>query len=587
MAIRRCMNGRALPGWWVILVLVFSVFSVFFASTDVVAAAPADVRVVIDVSGSMKRTDPQNLRAPGLRLLAGLLPAETRSGVWTFGQYVNRPVAVGAVDAAWREKARTASQGIGSVALFTNIGEALDQATRDWQAPDPERRRHVILLTDGMVDVSKDPAVNARARQWLIDTLIPRLREAAVAVHAIALSNEADHELLGLLSAQTGGVHERVESAEGLERAFLRMFEQSAPRDALPITDNRFQVDAAVRELTVLIFREPASEAARLYLPGGVEISADTKREGLHWQHEARYDLVTVAGPPPGEWRILAKVDPDNRALIATDLDLGVAALPVPVTPGEAVHLSATLTDKGEPVAPRLREMVRMNVDLVSPAGVLSQVLADDGANGDVTAGDGRFGAALGGLLSPGRHELVLTADGRTFKRQYRQTVEMTPPPVTLTMQAPAASGGEESTVTVAADLTVVDPEGLSMMPEARLVAGETVPLDAASEGPGVWRLPTTIANGPVHSLSVHVVGRNRWGRAIDWHSEPLRFEVPAVTEAEAASSDPAHDASIWPIVMIAITNVLLLAIAGGGIWWWRRSSARSLPDFGTGETPA
>ncbi len=54
-----------------------------------VSAATSDVRVVIDVSGSMKQNDPQNLRAPGLRLLSGLLPPESAAGVWTFasGQY--------------------------------------------------------------------------------------------------------------------------------------------------------------------------------------------------------------------------------------------------------------------------------------------------------------------------------------------------------------------------------------------------------------------------------------------------------------------------------------------------------------------
>ena len=34
----------------------------------------ADVRIVVDISGSMKETDPQNLRRPAVRLLARTLP---------------------------------------------------------------------------------------------------------------------------------------------------------------------------------------------------------------------------------------------------------------------------------------------------------------------------------------------------------------------------------------------------------------------------------------------------------------------------------------------------------------------------------
>ena len=37
-----------------------------------------DVRVMIDISGSMKHNDPHNLRAPALRLLTGLLPKGAR-----------------------------------------------------------------------------------------------------------------------------------------------------------------------------------------------------------------------------------------------------------------------------------------------------------------------------------------------------------------------------------------------------------------------------------------------------------------------------------------------------------------------------
>lgn len=57
------------------------------------AAEPRyDFRVVIDVSGSMKQTGPQNLRVPALKLINGLIPTGSRAGVWTFGRYVNMAV---------------------------------------------------------------------------------------------------------------------------------------------------------------------------------------------------------------------------------------------------------------------------------------------------------------------------------------------------------------------------------------------------------------------------------------------------------------------------------------------------------------
>ena len=49
-------------------------------------AAPPDVRLVIDVSGSMKQNDPNNLRQPAVELLVQLLPEGSKAGVWTFGK---------------------------------------------------------------------------------------------------------------------------------------------------------------------------------------------------------------------------------------------------------------------------------------------------------------------------------------------------------------------------------------------------------------------------------------------------------------------------------------------------------------------
>lgn len=54
-----------------------------------------DIRVVVDISGSMKLNDPDNLRRPAVRLLAGLLPDGTGVGLWTFGREVNMLVPHG------------------------------------------------------------------------------------------------------------------------------------------------------------------------------------------------------------------------------------------------------------------------------------------------------------------------------------------------------------------------------------------------------------------------------------------------------------------------------------------------------------
>ena len=74
-----------------------------------------DLRIIVDISCSMKKTDTHNLRRSAVRLLAGLIPDGSRSGIWNFGKQVNMSVKIGTVNDAWRELAREQSKKINSV----------------------------------------------------------------------------------------------------------------------------------------------------------------------------------------------------------------------------------------------------------------------------------------------------------------------------------------------------------------------------------------------------------------------------------------------------------------------------------------
>lgn len=286
------------------------------------AAVQPDVRVLIDVSGSMKQTDPRNLRVPSLRLLTGMLPVDSRAGVWTFGRYVNMLVPYGPVDAEWRGEAARAAAGIGSVALYTDIESALRTATWNWHAADAGTGRHLILLTDGRADVPGGAEASAGSRERIARELLPRLQAAGAAVHTIALSGDADEALLRQLAAATGGRFERADNAEALERVLLRMFDRAVQPVTLPLADREVLVGEGVRELTVLMFRREGSRPAALSSPDGSAYGPERLHAGMRWHRDERYDLVTIERPQPGAWRIDAEPDPDSRVMIVSDLEL-------------------------------------------------------------------------------------------------------------------------------------------------------------------------------------------------------------------------------------------------------------------------
>ena len=547
--------------------------------------APADVRVLIDISGSMRQNDPKNLRRPALRMLVGLLQPGTQAGVWTFARWVNMLVPHGEVDAAWKQRAISLSEQIASPGQFTNIEEALDRATRSWEGGAGDGQpRDLVLLTDGMVDVSKDAAENAASRARVLDRLLPRIKAAGARIHAVALSDRADHELLQQLAAATDGWYEQVDSADDLQRVFLRLFEKVSQPDGVPLADNRFQVDRSIHEATVLAFRGSDAQPTRLHAPDGTVFAGSDLPAGVAWYRDQGYDLITISDPAPGEWRLEADVDPDNRVMVVTDLRLDTSDLPNRLAVGESLPISAWLTNKGQVVDRRaFLDLVHMLAETGSDAGVVTQEMSDDGEGGDEQAGDGRYGARLQGTEVRDALTLRVRAESSTFMRE-KHLVFKVVAPADLTV-ADSGQGAE-------ARLTV----DRGLLPEVRAVTlwqtdpqGQRVELSTTAGADDVWTAPLQDAAWPVHA---EVLGDTRSGQSLSNRLGPVYAEgvtppsppvtpppvavpepAPPLPEATVPVEDDTGDAAAedagWLLPLVIFGGVNLLVLVGGGLGWW------------------
>ena len=194
MGSMRTLSTR-LQYWPVLLLLCLLLPLTATADTGGTGLKP-DVRLLIDVSGSMKTSDPDNLRAPAVEMLVRMLPQGARAGIWLFGEDVKVLVPHGEVDEEWRRKARRGMARIDNSGQLTNIPAALEAATFDFDRLDPGYRISVVLLTDGKVDVAESPMVNAGAARELLGGVAVELGQTGVPVHTIALSGEADWSFL-------------------------------------------------------------------------------------------------------------------------------------------------------------------------------------------------------------------------------------------------------------------------------------------------------------------------------------------------------------------------------------------------------
>jgi uncharacterized protein (TIGR03503 family) len=584
-SMKRGRNGRLL-----ITAAMLWLASGLHAMTASAAEPVNDVRILIDISGSMKHNDPHNLRAPALRLLTGLLPEGAQAGVWTYGQYVNMLVPNGAVDPAWQARARKAADQINSFGLFTNIEGALKDATRDWTAPDPARRRSLIMLTDGFVDIAKDKALNAAARDRIINTLLPRLRDAKVKIYTIALSDQADHALLRQLSAATDGWSEEAEDADQLQRIFLHLFEKATHPDTLPLQANRVQVDSSIREVTFLVFRDPGGKSTELEDPQGHRFGSGKPPPGVRWHGDTGYDLITITQPQPGTWRVLGPEDADNRVMVVTNLKLRTTQLPNNLSVDDTPYFFVQLL-QGDKVIQRkaFLDLVKITLHQQQPGQQWDWQLHDDGQGPDLAAGDGTFSLKLAASQKEGRHELTLRVDGTTFQREQRQVINVYAYPAQATITPDAAVPGHY-VLSVIPYAGLIEPDTMTVSAVITDAKGAGKSITLARSGPAEWRAELSDYKDPAgYDAEFTVTGTHAGGKPVHSQLGPFHFtpagtavidklpqtvpETPEATPAPAPKANPPEpEAQKIDWFTVAWQTLLINAVLiGAGVFAYRR----------------
>ena len=574
--------------YWMLL-LAFSLAS--HSSVSHATEPITDLRVLIDVSGSMKHNDPHNLRAPALRLLVGLAPEGSRAGVWTFGRFVNMQVKLGRVNQKWKQIARKEANKIHSNGLFTNIEEAIRRASLDWKKTDPRQRRHLILLTDGLVDISKIDSHNTASRQQILETILPKLKERNVKVHTIALSDNADHNLLKTLSVATDGWYEQVDSADSLHRIFLRLFEKTTPVDTLPLKNNRFTVDDSITDMTVLAFHSAKAEPTRLQTPSEEQWTKAKHPHMVQWHNEQGYDLITVNKPQRGEWQLHAAVDDDNRVIVMTNLRLNVDDLPNNVLPMDPLTVTARLSQDGKTIRKKsFLDLVTFNLKqhVIGQQPVL-QAISDDGRVTDSREGDGIYSANLRNPSLKGDMDISVIAQSATFQREYRHTIKVYDSPAEIKITHNQATGSYEIGVVLHQGL--LQPETIKIL----LTDAERKQREIPRINEKLWKIDVSSRQSD-KSVNILIKGKRFNGKPFQ-----MEFEKPlpqvnagsiappkvkkqdhmenekqkAVEKTRSDSQQGKPNRWIRAIIIVLGVNIIVMAGVIGGYLIWHKRRAK------------
>ena len=584
------------------------------SASSALAAVP-DVRVVIDVSGSMKRTDPDGLRIGAVKILAGMLGDGNYAGIWTFGQQPNMIVKHGEVDRLWKQLALIQADAISSNAMHTDIESAIDAASWDRNDPPAGRDRHILLLTDGKIDISDEERANAASRARVTRELLAELKRAGIRLHTIALSAEADAAFLRQVAIATGGSHGAASEAGDLSRFFLTFLDHATAPLEISIAENGFEVDPSIEELTVLRFRTDGSETV-LLSPTRQRIDPATPSREVSWFTDPGYDMITVRDPVPGKWWFESPMGAGDRVTVVSDLKLQVEAPPATIFPGYSGLLEVTLTDGEQIITDKdFLSLVNFEADIDTPRG--NEVLLVEPSLG--TPADGRFRVRLRRFEAAGEYTLNVRARGGTFERSVRRPTVLRDP-VEVQVR-PTESGG--GVVWVSLSASEIDFDTLRMTGKVSVDGGPTLLQPAVRMPSGAWKILVEARTGAAE-VTVDIKGRHLSGDAFSIRPDPIEIELPVaetsstgisltgevvrqplVDRPEPVVSPPVSDPVViaeppvvvpqaavepappeaplisWPTVAAIIAGLNLI----GGIVWWllNRRSVRKDAD-GDGE---
>lgn len=188
-----------------------------------------DAVLVIDVSGSMKQSDPDYLcREAALRFIDELSHSgSSTAGLITFSDSLQTVIPLTKLDQANEQEHLT--QQIRSVqytAGDTDIGAAMEKAIQLLdEAPDaPSRPRSIFLLTDGEIDLPCAANEEEAEKQSLTRALIAveDAREDGIVIHTISLdlAGNMDEKLMNYMADMTGGISSKARSAASLASIF-------------------------------------------------------------------------------------------------------------------------------------------------------------------------------------------------------------------------------------------------------------------------------------------------------------------------------------------------------------------------------
>ncbi len=380
-------------------------------------AREVQIIMALDISGSMKRTDPLRLLPKAAHIMVELLNEKDRLGILTFEdvtltRLAPAPLTPGYKRRGFQELTRLQPRG-----LYTDIHQVLAAALKTY-GPPGQAQRALLLISDGQMDIDPLKGNSKTFVERVHQEIMPAYKKAGIPIYTVAFTPESDQVLLKTLADQTGGRFLLISEAKDLHRAFTNFYEILKGPQMAPLVGNRFVIDALVQEAILVVTRSTQGKPVALEDPKGRKLSPDS--DGVRWFAAPTFDMVTLSRPEPGNWTVSGHKEGDGKIILMTDLKLEIPHLPEDPGADEALMAGARLLNKDQPVtASEVLNQTVFTAELSAEGGkpVQLQLGAPPVEQKELWPAGARA-ARFPAFGAPGLWRLQIRALSKTFQRE-------------------------------------------------------------------------------------------------------------------------------------------------------------------------
>ncbi len=403
-----------------------------------------DAVLLLDASGSMRVTDPKQLREEGAKLFIQFLKPGDRLSIIAFDSEARiiRPLS-----AYERDQSDAITKNVAEVGnsgeytdLLAGIKAAKELLEKEIRA---DANPVIVLLSDGKMDPQPIMGSPMLRTTDLMNNYMPELKAKGIKVHTLAFSEQADKELLQQVALATEGQHWFTPSSEKVHESYADLFLVVKKPQMLPLTAKGFRIDANIEEATFYVNRDEGGDL-QVRSPGGKLFNSVDHPEDIKWFRGQKFDVVTIIKPEVGDWQVEGLPSSEGFATVLTNLKL-ITDWPASINVGTPVLLQARLYEADKPIVlPEMSGATRFAAQIIPTDKVsepiLRESLFDDGTHGDKIARDGIFSYEVT-FDEPGDHRLQIVSNAPTFERRQQILFRVKPRLIELSVSDSEASG--------------------------------------------------------------------------------------------------------------------------------------------------